>query len=81
MHGLRAPLRQFLRFTRPWERVLLGVVLFVVGAELNLDIVAALGVVIVGVTILGAVRRRRWTGAVGAGGETGSATEVDVNEQ
>ena len=48
-------MRQFLRFTRPWERVLLGVVLFVVGAELKLNIVPALGVVIVGVTILGAV--------------------------
>jgi hypothetical protein len=81
VHGLVAPLRQFLRFTRTWERVLLGVVLFVIGAVLNFNVVSALGVVIIGVTILGAVRRRRGTGVVAVADETGTATEVDVSEQ
>jgi hypothetical protein len=59
VHGLGAPLRQFVRFARPWERVLLGIVLFVGGALLQSYVIAALGVVIVGVTIMGVLRRRR----------------------
>jgi len=81
VHGLGAPLRQFLRFTRPWERVVLGVVLFVFGAVVNFYFLSAVGVVIAGVTILGAVRRRRETEVVGESDEVGPATEADVNEQ
>ena len=79
MHGLGAPLRQFLRFTRPWERVLLGVVLFVVGALTTFYFLSALGVVIAGITIVGSLRRRReataGAGRMGINEATGS--EVD----
>jgi len=59
MHGLGASLRQILRFARPWERIALGVVIFVVATSLGSYVLAALGVVIVGVTVLGLVRARR----------------------
>lgn len=59
MHGLGASLRQMLRFARPWERVVLGVVLFVVATLLRSYVLAALGVVIVGVTVVSAARTRR----------------------
>ena len=71
MHGLGASLREFVRFARPRDRVLLGVALFVVGALVNFYFLAALGVVLAGVTIVGAVRRRRVGRVVGPGGEAG----------
>lgn len=73
MHGLGASLRQMLRFARPWERVVLGVVLFVVATVLRSYVLAALGAVIVGVTVLGVVRtRRRAAGASEVEAEKGS---------
>jgi hypothetical protein len=65
VHGLGPSLRQFVRFTRPWERVVLGLVLLVVGAVTNFYFLSAVGVVLAGVTILG-VRRRRRDGVAGA---------------
>ncbi len=82
MGGIGSSVRQMLKFARPWERVLLGVVLFVVATALQSYVLAALGLVIVGVTVLGVVRARRGTtagtgdgegdGGTGTGAETGS---------
>ena len=72
MHGLGASLRQMLRFARPWERLVLGVVLFVVATSLGAYVLAALGAVIVGVTVLGVVRTRR-----GASPVDGDGAEAD----
>jgi hypothetical protein len=47
MHGIFAPLRQFVRFAKPWQRILLGVVLTVVGLFTGLYVVTAIGVVLV----------------------------------
>ncbi len=77
MHGLGASLREFVRFARPRDRILLGVAMFVVGALVNFYFLSAVGVVLAGVTILGAVRRRREAGVVGAGGEAETETDVD----
>lgn len=77
MHGLGASLREFVRFARPRDRILLGVALFVFGAVTNFYFLAAVGVVLAGVTIVGVVRRRREAGVVGAGGEAETETDVD----
>jgi hypothetical protein len=77
--GFRASLRQMLRFTRPWERVLLGVVIFVGALLIRSYSLAALGVVIVGVTVLGVVRARR-AGADVSGAETETESESEVGE-
>ena len=74
MHGFGASLREFVRFARPWERVVLGVALFVIGAVTSFYFLSALGVVIAGVTIMGALRRRR-EAAAGAGSTGVSETD------
>jgi hypothetical protein len=53
------PLRQFLRLTKPWERVVAGVVLAVGGALLGIYIISAIGVVLVILVVAGWLRRRR----------------------
>ncbi len=78
MHGLGAALRQVLMFAKPWQRVLLGVAIAVGGALLESYVLAAVGVVIVGFVILGALRRRREAGVVQTG--TGTDSEADVDE-
>jgi hypothetical protein len=46
----------------------------------NSNVVSALGIVIIGVAILAAVRRRRGTGGVGSGPQAGVEEEADVGE-
>jgi uncharacterized membrane protein len=59
MHGILAPLRQFVRFAKPWQRIALGVVLTVVGLFTGLYVVTAIGVVLVVLPIAAWVKRRR----------------------
>lgn len=65
VHGIMGPLRQFLTMARPWERVVVGVVLAVVGALLGIYIVSAIGVVLVLLVIVGWSRSLRGRGASG----------------
>jgi hypothetical protein len=59
MHGILAPLRQFVRFAKPWQRIALGVVLTVVGLFTGLYVVTAIGVVLVVLPIAAWVKGRR----------------------
>ena len=59
MHGIFAPLRQFVRFAKPWQRILLGVVLTVVGLFTGLYVVTAIGVVLVVLPIAAWLKGRR----------------------
>ena len=59
MHGILAPLRQFVRFAKPWERVVLGVALTVVGLFTGFYIASAIGIVLVVLTIAAWVKGRR----------------------
>ncbi len=59
MHGIFAPLRQFVRFAKPWQRILLGVVLTVVGLFTGLYVVTAIGIVLVVLPIAAWVKGRR----------------------
>jgi hypothetical protein len=83
VHGLGASLRQMLTFARPWQRVVLGVALFVVATVLRSYFLAALGLVIAGVAVLGAVRARRGVPGVSeaATAEAKSETDAAVGEQ
>ena len=81
MHGLGASLRQMLRFARPWQRIVLGVALFVVATLLQSYVLAALGAVIVGVTVMGVVRARRGVTGGSEPGEAGPGTDAAVGEQ
>ena len=78
MGGIGASLRQMLTFARPWERVVLGVVLFAVATSLGSYVLAALGLVIVGVTVLGMVRARKEAGAGTGASDTGTETATDA---
>lgn len=62
MQGIRDALRQFLRLAKPWERVVAGVVLAVVGALLGIYIVSAIGVVLVILVVAAWFRSRRGGG-------------------
>jgi hypothetical protein len=68
------PLRQFLTMAKPWQRVVVGVVLAVVGALLRSYVVSAIGVVLVGLVVLGWYRR--WRGHDAPGLEGARATEL-----
>jgi uncharacterized membrane protein HdeD (DUF308 family) len=59
MHGIFAPLRQFVRFAKPWQRILLGVVLTLVGLFTGLYVVTAIGVVLVVLPIAAWLKGRR----------------------
>ena len=59
MHGIFAPLRQFVRFAKPWQRILLGAILTVVGLFTGLYVVTAIGVVLVVLPIAAWLKRRR----------------------
>lgn len=59
MHGIQAPLRQFVRFAKPWQRIGLGAVLTVVGLFTGLYVVTAIGVVLVVLPIVAWVKGRR----------------------
>jgi hypothetical protein len=59
MHGIFAPLRQFVRFAKPWERIVLGVALTVVGILTGFYIASAIGIVLLGLTIAAWVKGRR----------------------
>jgi O-antigen/teichoic acid export membrane protein len=48
---------------KPWQRVVVGVALAVVGALLGIYIVSAIGAVLVILVVLGWFRRRRGPGA------------------
>jgi uncharacterized membrane protein len=69
MHGIFAPLRQFMRFARPWQRILLGAILTLVGLFTGLYVVTAIGVVLVVLPIAAWLKRRRGES------ETESATD------
>jgi hypothetical protein len=58
VHGITGPLRQFLTLAKPWQRVVAGVVLAVVGALVGIYIVSAIGVVLVILVVAGWLRRR-----------------------
>lgn len=86
MHGPGASLRQMLRFARPWERVVLGLVIVAVATPLGSYFLAALGLVIVGVTVLGMVRTRRGGAGVSevkaeSESESASGTSAGVGDQ
>lgn len=59
MHGIFAPLRQFVRFAKPWQRILLGAILTVVGLFTGLYVVTAIGLVLVVLPIAASVKERR----------------------
>jgi hypothetical protein len=69
------PLRQFFTMAKPWQRVVVGVVLTVVGALLGAYIISAIGIVLVGLVILGWFRR--WRGPVASGPEGAAASELE----
>jgi hypothetical protein len=71
VHGIMGSLRQFLRLAKPWERVVAGVVLAVVGALLEIYIVSAIGVVLVILVVAGWFRSLRGGGPI---------VEADVRE-
>jgi uncharacterized membrane protein HdeD (DUF308 family) len=62
MHGILAPLRQFVRFAKPWQRILAGAILAVIGLFTGLYVVTAVGVVLVVLPIAAWVRGRRESG-------------------
>lgn len=80
VHGIMRPLRQFLTLAKPWQRVVAGVVLAVVGALLGIYIVSAIGVVLVILVVAGWFRRRRGGGGPAsgeaAGPEAGTAADA-----
>jgi uncharacterized membrane protein len=59
MHGIFAPLRQFMRFAKPWQRIALGVILTLVGLFTGLYVVTAIGVVLVALPIIAWNKGRR----------------------
>ena len=63
-----APFRQFLRFAKPWQRMVLGVVLTVVGLFTGLYVVTAIGIVLVVLPVVGWFKRRGG-GAAAANGD------------
>ncbi len=64
MHGMMAPLREFLRLAKPWQRVVAGAALTVVGSLTGLYVVAAIGIVLVVLPIAGWFRGRRGSPAL-----------------
>lgn len=59
MHGIFAPLRQFVRLAKPWQRILVGAILTLVGLFTGLYVVTAIGVVLVVLPIAAWVKGRR----------------------
>lgn len=59
MHGIFAPLRQFMRFAKPWQRIALGVILTVVGLFTGLYVVTAIGIVLVVLPIAAWLKARK----------------------
>jgi hypothetical protein len=60
---MMAPLRQFMRLAKPWQRVVVGLVMVAVGWVLGIYILAALGAVFVILAAAGWVKQRRDRGA------------------
>jgi uncharacterized membrane protein YphA (DoxX/SURF4 family) len=72
MHGLGAALRQFLHLAKPWQRMVVGVVLTVIGFFTGLYVVAAIGIVLVALPVVGWFKRHR--AVPQPGGPTGAET-------
>ena len=87
VHGIMGPLRQFLTLAKPWQRVVVGVALAVVGALLGIYIVSAIGAVLVLLVAAGWFRRWRGRSAAApdaseheAGTGAGSGVPVDAGD-
>ncbi len=79
MHGIWASLRQFIVTSKPWQRMVAGVVVIAVGVLLGNYVLTAFGAVFV---ILPAARwvKRRRVGAAAAGpGDGAGAPPVPVD--
>ncbi len=59
VHGMWAPIRQFLVTAKPWQRMVLGLVVIAVGVLLGNYVITAFGVVFVVLPAAGWVKRRR----------------------
>jgi hypothetical protein len=68
------PIRQFLTMAKPWQRVVVGVVLAAVGGLLGSYVISAIGVVLVGLVVIASFRRWRGHGAPSL--EGAAATEM-----
>jgi hypothetical protein len=80
MHGIFAPLRQFMRFAKPWQRILLGGILTVVGLFTGLYVVTAIGVVLVVLPVAAWLKRRRGPAEAGTGTETEASDGVAASK-
>jgi hypothetical protein len=69
MHGIGAPLRQFIVTAKPWQRMAAGVVVIAVGVLLSNYVLTAFGVVFVVLPV--AAWLKRWRGGGGGGGPEG----------